>query len=266
MTDDLQPVPEFPPTIPGPPTEPHAPQRPQLIAPLWHTILFIAILLANSYIAAISLPKMSAAASAKQLVFGYVFTIGWELVLLLVVWLGIRSRGVTIRSLISGRWKSVEDFLIDVALAAGGVVTIYIVVGIVSILMGLADPQRIGETKKLADMLAPSSPAALAVFILLSSFAGFIEEIVFRGYFQKQFAALTGKVYLGMIIQAVIFGLGHGYEGFRRMFVIFCLGCLFGILALVRKSLRPGMMAHAVFDSLQGVILYLLKKGLIRLP
>src|SRR5262249_6994941 len=162
--------------------------------------------------------------------------------------------------------KSVEDFLIDVAIAAGSVVMIYIVVGIVSILMGLADPKQVGEARKLADMVAPSSLTALAVFVVLSSFAGFIAEIVFRGYFQKQLAVLTGKVYLGMIIQAAIFGLGHGYEGFRRMFVIFCLGCLFGILALLRKSLRPGMMAHAVFDSLQGVGLYLLKKGALRVP
>jgi len=50
------------------------------------------------------------------------------------------------------------------------------------------------------------------------------------------------------------------------MAAIFCLGCFFGGLALLRKSLRPGMMTHAMFDSFQGVALYALKRGLIRVP
>ena len=268
MPDELQPTPEVssPSPIPEPPAATPAPEKPGLIAPLWHTILFIAILFINSYLTAVSLPKMAAGASPKAQAFGYVFTIVWEIVLLLIVWLGIRLRRVTIKELIGGRWKSVEDFLIDVALAGGSVIAAYVVVAIASILMGLASPQRIAESKKLADMLAPSSLTLLGIFILLSSFAGVIEEILFRGYLQKQFTALTGNIYLGMAIQAVIFGLGHGYEGFRRMVAIFCLGCFFGLLALLRKSLRPGMMAHAIFDSLQGIGLYAMKKGLLRVP
>ncbi len=244
---------------------PPAPQR-KLIAPLWHTIVFILILLANSYLTAISLPKIAAGASSKQRVFEYLFTIGWELVLLAIVWIGIRMRGVTIRELIGGRWDRVEDVFIDLAIAGAGVVAAYIVVGLASVLLGLARPERIADSKKLADMLAPSSLQLLALFIVLSAFAGIIEEILFRGYLQKQFAALTGKAYLGLIIQAAVFGLGHGYEGWQRMVAIFCLGCFFGTLALLRKSLRPGMMTHAMFDSLQGIGLYALKKGLLRVP
>jgi membrane protease YdiL (CAAX protease family) len=49
------------------------------------------------------------------------------------------------------------------------------------------------------------------------------------------------------------------------MVLIAMLGILFGVLALVRKSLRPGMMAHALFDSLQGIVLWLVRKGAIPL-
>ncbi|HKV92998.1 MAG TPA: type II CAAX endopeptidase family protein [Candidatus Angelobacter sp.] len=238
----------------------------RLIAPLWHTILFILILFGNSYLTAITLPKIATGASSKQHTFEYLFTIGWELFLLLIVWIGIRMRGVTFRDLIGGRWNRFEDFFIDLTIAGGGVVAAYIVVGVASIFLGLARPERMQESRKLADMLAPSSLQSLAAFILLSAFAGVIEEILFRGYLQKQFAALTGKGYLGLIIQAAVFGLGHGYEGWQRMVGIFCLGCFFGILALLRKSLRPGMMTHAIFDSLQGIALYALKKGLLRVP
>ena len=49
----------------------------------------------------------------------------------------------------------------------------------------------------------------------------------------------------------------NGYEGMRRMVLIFVLGLMFGFLALWRKSLRPGMIGHAVFDSAQGVLLFI---------
>ncbi len=101
------------------------------------------------------------------------------------------------------------------------------------------------------------------MFIVLSSVAGLVEEIIFRGYLQQQFAALTGNVYIGLIISAIIFGSGHGYEGLKRMVLIAIYGSLFGLLALWRKSLRPGMMAHAWHDSISGVALYLVQKGII---
>jgi len=223
------------------------------------------ILIGNSYVTAITLPKVAPGASAKVRAFEYLFTIGWELVLLLIVWFGIRLRGVTLRELIGGRWKRVEDFLIDVAIAGAAVFAAYIVVGFASYLLGLAKPERVAEAKRLADMLAPDSLKLLALFFVLSTVAGFVEEIMFRGYLQKQFAALTGNVFFGLLIQAAAFGLGHGYQGWQRMIAIFCLGCVFGVLALLRKSLRPGMMTHAMFDSLQGIGLYALKKGLVRM-
>jgi|SRR5579859_2718807 len=242
-----------------------APGR-RLIAPLWHTILFLLILFANSYFTAKSLPKLAAAATPRQRAFEYLFTIAWEVLLLLIVWFGIRLRGVALRELIGGRWKRVEDFLLDIAIAGAGVVGAYIVVIAASFLFGLLNPAHLAENKKLADMLAPSNLKLLGLFFVLSGVAGVIEEILFRGYLQKQFAALTGKVYFGAIIQAAVFGLGHGYEGWQRMSVIFCLGIFFAGIALLRKSLRPGMMAHAMFDSLQGLSLYALKKGLLRTP
>lgn len=235
----------------------------KLIAPLWHTILFIIILLCNSYITASSLPKVASGGAAKLHIFEYAFTIGFEFVLLLIVWLGIRSRGVTIRELIGGRWASVEDVLIDIGFAIGFWVVALVVLGGLGYLLGLAKGAQAGEAKKLAEALAPDSPAALVMFILLSIVAGFVEEIIFRGYLQKQFAALTGNIYAGLIIQAILFGAGHGYEGARRMLLIAVFGTMFGLLALWRKSLRPGMMAHTLHDSMAGVGLYLVKRGIV---
>jgi hypothetical protein len=71
-----------------------------------------------------------------------------------------------------------------------------------------------------------------------------------------------------MLASAAVFGLSHAYEGHQRMLLIFVYGAMFGTLAILRKSLRPGMMAHAWHDSFEGVLLViadkLVKSGAIK--
>src|SRR5580693_7215237 len=78
--------------------------------------------------------------------------------------------------------------------------------------------------------------------------AGFCEELVFRGYLQRQGLALTGSVALAVLTQGVLFGVAHWYQGVKMVIVITALGIVFGIFANWRKSLRPVMIAHALAD------------------
>ena len=91
--------------------------------------------------------------------------------------------------------------------------------------------------------------------------AGFCEEIIFRGYLQKQFAAASGMASIGILAQGVLFGAAHGYQGTKLMFTIGVYGALFGILAAWRKSLRPGMMAHFLQDFISGLLLRFLTQA-----
>jgi membrane protease YdiL (CAAX protease family) len=84
----------------------------------------------------------------------------------------------------------------------------------------------------------------------MSMTAGFCEELVFRGYFQKQFLALTRSAAFAVLAQAVLFGICHWYQGVKQVILISALGALYGILAQWRKSLRPGMISHAWSDVL----------------
>ena len=87
---------------------------------------------------------------------------------------------------------------------------------------------------------------------------GFCEEIIFRGYLQRQLAAWT-NLPLGMVLSAALFGLGHRYQGGSAQIVLAFYGLFFGILAEKRKSLRPGMIAHAWHDAFSGLLAYLLR-------
>ena len=54
--------------------------------------------------------------------------------------------------------------------------------------------------------------------------------------------------------EAVLFGVTHGYQGVESCLRITVYGLLFGLLASWRRSLRPGMLAHALTDVLAGLL------------
>ena len=258
MPDDLQPVPEFPPSIPGPPPiDTPTPANPDLIAPLWHTVLIVFLILLNSFGGSL---KLSAVHGSPARIVLYAGTFITQLVLILIIWFGIRKRGVRMRDLIGGRWKSVEAFLLDVALATVFLVVADLLLFALRVAVGSIDlhnmKKTLDDTLKMLGPLAPHTYLEAGLFVLLSIFAGLFEEIIFRGYLQRQVIALSNSALAGILISGAIFGLAHGYQGPRMMFVIGVYGTFFGMLAHFRKSLRPGMMAHALQDSLAGITLF----------
>jgi membrane protease YdiL (CAAX protease family) len=61
-----------------------------------------------------------------------------------------------------------------------------------------------------------------------------------------------------MLLAAAPFGLLHLYQGWRMATVLGFYGLMFGVLAHWRRSVRPGMIAHAWQDALTGVLVPIL--------
>lgn len=257
MPNEPQPTPEVSVTVTEPTVAAPAPDKPALIAPLWHTLLITALILGNSFLAS---SKVGAAHGSGSRILLYGGTFITQLVLILLVWFGIHLRGVRMRDLIGGRWETVEAFLLDVGIALGfWIVSLMLLFGL-RVAMGTIDlhnmQKSVDDTMRILGPLAPHSNLEAGLFVLLSVSAGLFEEIIFRGYLQRQFGALGRNAVVGIVASAAIFGLGHGYQGARMMVVIGVFGAFFGILAHFRKSLRPGMMAHAFQDSIAGIALF----------
>jgi hypothetical protein len=106
----------------------------------------------------------------------------------------------------------------------------------------------------------------MILWACLALAAGTCEEFVFRGYLQKQFQAITGSDVAAVGLQAVVFGAAHSYQGVKGMITITVYGAFFGILALYRKSLRPGMIQHVMQDTSAGIIGALFLKRLGKTP
>lgn len=237
-----------------------APEARKGIAPVWNTLLVIALILINSFLGS-SKTSHIGGGNARILVYSGTFVV--ELILVLIVWMGIRGR-TTMRDLIGGRWTRVEDFLLDFAIAVVFLIVAALILVGVRIALGTLDlhnlNKQVEETKRMLGPLIPRSRLEASFFVVLSVFAGFFEEIIFRGYLQKQIGSLAGNVGIGIVGSAILFGAAHGYQGWRMMIVIAVFGSFFGLLAHFRKSLRPGIMAHAIQDAYSGIALFFLAR------
>ena len=237
------------------PMTPLAPAGPgdgrRLIAPLWHTAVLIAILLAMATYGAYA---QHAAGPGPQLVTHRDSALKLYLVLIVSQWallrfvtvVGLKRTGTRLRDLIGQRWSGWKDVARDVliALVAWAVWT-----GVEALILPLFGK----DTAKSIDSLLPRGPVEILAWVALSMSAGFCEEAVFRGYLQKQFRALTGSALAAVLIQAVIFGVSHGYQGLRNVIVISILGVTYGAIAAWRRSLKPTMILHAWTDTFSGI-------------
>lgn len=174
------------------------------------------------------------------------------------VYLGIRKR-TNLRQLIGGRWSKAEDVVRDLVIACGFWLAAVTVLGAGAKLMHLDEAGKFDSLRRQLGFLIPGTTLELLVWCCVSITAGICEEIIFRGYLQRQFSAISASTFTGVLLSAVVFGAAHGYEGGARMLLIGVYGLMFGLLAWWRKSLRPGMIAHAWHDAFSGAVLRLLK-------
>ena len=225
------------------------------IAPLWHTLLLILIMLG---ISALGADQERYALTHTAKISMYLLTMGVEwLTVAFAIW-GIRRQNrITIRELIGGKWERPEDILLDMAIAAGFLLVSFLVLGGLAVALGLN--KHPADVEKLA-FLAPRGPLEIFLWLLVSCTAGFCEEVLYRGYLQRQITSWTNMPWIGVIAQGLIFGGSHAYEGGKRMILIAIFGMMFGVLVMLRKSLRPGMITHAGYDIIAGIALSVFTK------
>jgi uncharacterized protein len=223
-----------------------------LIASPWHTLF---VLLASALWAyrAIYNAAQARAALAPGRPYIYLRTMFFEWVLLAIVIFGVRLRGGSLQTIFGQRWRSLGAAVRDLALGISFMVASTIVVSIVSAVEG--DTSSTQSVK----FLIPQSALELILWVALSITAGICEEAIYRGYFQRQFAALTHNVPAGIILSGAVFGAVHAYQGWKRAVAIAAMGVVLGIFAHWRKTVRPGMFAHAIQDLIAPVLIKLVR-------
>jgi membrane protease YdiL (CAAX protease family) len=116
-----------------------------------------------------------------------------------------------------------------------------------------------------AGLSAPSTPlpsltptrsiGELALAVVLVAVVAFAEETLFRGYLILRLESVTGSPAAAVLLSAVVFSLGHGYEGSAGVLTVGAMGALFAVVYLWRRSLVAPIVMHLLQDLLSIVIL-----------
>jgi len=244
------------------------------VAPVWHTVVLAAAVIGLSVQGASELsgkhPESSRLATYVSTAISESLMVGW-------VYLGLRIRKIPFRSLLGSIPGDVRSIAVDLGFAMAFWIGSLVVLGTIGISWTIieaaikhqplihAGKQATPEPSQQQTLhaltaLVPTSGREVAAWVLLCMVAGFAEEVVFRGYFHQQFTAWSrGAVVAGVVLSALLFGSAHGYQGVRNMVMLSVFGVLFSLLALFRRSLRAGIIAHGWHDLIAGLTLALLK-------
>jgi membrane protease YdiL (CAAX protease family) len=109
--------------------------------------------------------------------------------------------------------------------------------------------------------LAGNTAAFIGVFIVGTVLAPIFEEIFFRGML---YSALRARLSFAIaaILSSVAFALMHPFPG--GFTPIFAIGVVFAILREVRQSLVPSIVAHAINNAVQFLMIYFISVAQIR--
>ncbi|HKW89734.1 MAG TPA: CPBP family intramembrane glutamic endopeptidase [Candidatus Acidoferrales bacterium] len=241
-----------------------APER-KLLAPVWHTAILIVVLFVYSAVSYFSTRRLAhlgpgVTLTPRQMVPTYVLTFFFEWAMFFYVFWGERKYSqARLRERIGGRWANAVDVLRDIGIALALWITLAVIGNISNFFL---KPQG----REVVFKLLPTELWQLIPWTLIAVSAGFCEEYAFRGYLMEQFRRLTGAAWLAIVLQGLVFGISHGYQGLALMFGIFLLGTGLGIAAYALKTLRVTMITHAWIDTLAGIGGYLIHHFHVRMP
>lgn len=221
---------------------------PTLIAPRWHTALFVLLVIgvaAAGTLAASSsgaVPRGSPASGPPWVAFlPLLFVEG-----MLVFWVARVARPRSVLSELIGVRPDSRRAIGDLRWALGAAL---VIVGI-----ELAWKTAFGATRapSVAAML-PHTAAERIGWVAVAATVGFCEEVIYRGYLQAQLHAFTRSAAVAIVGSAVIFGVAHLEQGPAAALRIAFAGAVLGVVARKRSSLVPGILCHAGIDAAAGL-------------
>jgi len=216
------------------------------LAPLWHTALLVALILSVAC-TGLLLQYRGVTVSEPAVRAGYPSRIWVHYLPLLVVNLALtayscclfrqpNALGALLGNI--GWGRTVKD------LAAAGLILVLVQ----GAEFAYSSWFSAGQGTPHVAALLPTSPLERAVWVLVAVTVGFCEEVVYRGYLQTQLGAFTGRGWLGVLLQAALFGLAHAEQGRATALRILVYGLLLGGVAKRSRSLAPSILAHIGID------------------
>ncbi len=111
------------------------------------------------------------------------------------------------------------------------------------------------------ESLVGNLPACLVALALVWASAGFGEEIIFRGYFMRQFVKFFGETKVAMVLNIILlacfFGFMHSYQGITGQIVTAIVGAILASIFYLRKyDLWFVIAVHGFVDTIAIICVY----------
>lgn len=224
-------------------------EKPRLVAPIWHTIVYFGLLLALIYWPHLIKTEGHRPLPSAHPDRSWFYLLGFAAygILLGLMYLGLRISKTRLSELMGPGWADRSQVRRDVIVG-----TLFsLVLLAVSVLMLVSFPPH-RHNDDFLEFLPRTLPQFFGFFSLLAS-AGFFEELICRGYLLRQLNHFM-DINAAIVIQAIVFAALHGFDqsvgGAADKFVA---GGFLGLLAVQRKSLLPGMIAHGCLNAIGAV-------------
>lgn len=173
-------------------------------------------------------------------------------VILAGIGLLLRLRGLGWRDLALGRPR-----LLDLARAPLALILILLMNGLLMVAVLQFNPSLIESHQErlsgVAGFLAQDLPLPLIAFAML--IVGFYEELLARGFILQRSRVLLSGYWGPVLLSALLFGLGHFYQGWLGVAQTSLMGLLLAALTLRWQSLWPAILAHAAVNTLSFAVL-----------
>ena len=124
--------------------------------------------------------------------------------------------------------------------------------------------QMVGFSVPSTPLPSFTSPVGMGEFLLglvLVAVVALAEETIFRGYLILRLRAITARPAMALLLSAVLFSLGHGYEGSAGVVTVGVMGLVLGFVYMWRKSLVAPVVMHFLQDFIGIVLLPLFGRG-----
>jgi membrane protease YdiL (CAAX protease family) len=143
----------------------------------------------------------------------------------------------------------------EAALGLAGIPAIFAVAFVLkSLFRHFAPVIYSGERNVLEEMMR--NRADLALFLFVALFSGGIKEEVQRGFVIRRFEGGWGPGWLGALLFALYFGLGHRVQGWDEAIFAGLLGLAWGIIFARRRSVVGPGVSHGLYDALELIRYY----------
>lgn len=139
----------------------------------------------------------------------------------------------------------------EALVGAGLFVPVYLITALFG---GLLREAGLSAPETLPSYLIPSGVAEYLLALVFLVVVAVSEETIFRGYLMLRLQAITGNPAATVILSALIFSFGHGYQGAAGVITVGLLGVTLALVYLWRGSLVAPFVMHFLQNFI-GILL-----------